>query len=149
MYNRLLGIAAISGFVAVFMGAFASHVVKGDISIQDYEIMQTASRYHFYHTLAILLVAILYARDESNFLRISAYGFINGIVLFSGSLYLMSMRSYFSADLSFLGPITPLGGLFFILGWLLLAYYGFFLAKVQRFKKKIDKEESLFEEMNP
>lgn len=149
MYNRLLGIAALSGFVAVVLGAFASHVIRGDISPRDFEVLQTANRYHFYHTLAILLVAILYARDESNFLRVAAYGFINGIVLFCGSLYLLSMRTYFSMDLSFLGPVTPLGGLFFILGWLLLAYYGFFLAKVQRFKKKIEKEESLFEDLNP
>lgn len=143
MYNRLLGIAAVSGLLAVALGAFGSHALKAQISFENMSLFQTANQYHFIHTMALLVVAILYARDESTFLKVSSYAFINGLVLFSGSLYLMSLRPFFSADIMFLGPVTPLGGIFLLIGWLMLAYYGFFLAKVQRYMKKNDKFDDI------
>lgn len=139
MYNRLLGLAAISGLLAVVLGAFGTHALKPQISFEEMSMFQIANRYHFYHTLVLTVIAILFARDESPFLRIASYAFINGLVMFSGSLYVMSLRKFISADVTFMGPITPLGGMFLIIGWAMLAYYGFFLAKVQRFKKRSSK----------
>lgn len=138
MYNRLLGIAAVSGFIAVAFGAFGSHAIKPQVTVDTMALFQTANRYHFIHTIVLLLVGVLYARDESTYLKVSAYAFINGIVLFSGSLYIMALRPIVATDLSFLGPVTPLGGVFFLIGWVMLAYYGFFMAKVQRVRKKLD-----------
>lgn len=106
-------------------------------------MFEIANKYHFYHTLALTAIAILFARDESPFLKIASYAFINGLVMFCGSLYIMALRKFISADVSFIGPITPLGGLFLIIGWGMLAYYGFFLAKVQRFKKRSNKNDDV------
>ena len=143
MYNRLLGIASISGLMAVVLGAFGTHALKPQISFEEMSMFEIANRYHFYHTLVLAAVAILFARDESPFLKISAYAFINGLVMFCGSLYIMSLRKFISADVTFMGPITPLGGIFLIIGWGMLAYYGFFLAKVQHFKKRSPRNDDV------
>lgn len=139
MYNRLLGLAAISGLFAVVLGAFGSHALKAQISFDEMGMFEIANKYHFYHTIVLIGIAILFGRDQSPFLKIASYAFINGLVMFSGSLYIMALRKFIAADVSFIGPITPLGGLFLIIGWGILAYYGFFQAKVQRFKKRSNK----------
>lgn len=137
MYNKLLGLAGISGFLAVALGAFAAHGLAELLQPNEKAIFETANRYQFYHTIVLVFVAILYARDESRMLRLTAYAFINGIVLFSGSLYLWASKNILSiAGWDFLPLITPLGGIFFLIGWFILAWYGFEFATVQRFRKK-------------
>ncbi len=139
MYNRLLGIAGISGLLAVGLGAFGAHGLADSLLPNEMHVFETANRYHFYHTIVLVFVAILYARDESRMLRMAAYAFIDGILLFSGSLYLLSTKHILGiGSWGFLGPITPVGGVFFMVGWLILAWYGFRYAKVQRFRKKLD-----------
>lgn len=130
----------------VFLGAFGSHILQGQITAQDLNTFYIAARYHAFHTLALLGIAILYARDESRFLRVTAYAFINGLILFSGSLYLKSIDRLIPADLTFLTPLVPLGGVFFMMGWLMLAYYGFFRAKVHRIKRTSNSGEEKLEE---
>lgn len=140
MYNKLLGIAGILGLLAVALGAFGAHGLQEMLLPNEKAVFETASKYHFYHTIALVLVAILYARDESRMLRLAAYAFIDGIILFSGSLYLISTKNILGISTwAFLGPITPVGGAFLLIGWFILAWYGFQYAKVQRFRTKLDK----------
>lgn len=123
--------------LAVALGAFGAHAL-GDVLLPHEEATyETANRYHFYHTIVLVFIAILYARDESRMLRLAAYAYIDGIVLFSGSLYLLASKNVLGiADWGFLGPITPVGGVFLIIGWFILAWYGFQYATVQRFRSK-------------
>ncbi len=106
--------------IAVILGAFGAHKLKEFISAEDLAIYETGVRYQFYHTFALLVVAILLHINHSSLLNKCGYAFAAGIVLFSGSLYGLSLRNLSEVNLNWLGPITPLGGLFLILGWLLL-----------------------------
>ncbi len=116
MVKPFVVIAAVSGLLAVVLGAFAAHGLKGKIEAPLLAAFQTGVHYQFYHTLALLLLALVSLHlPQSGALYWSGWAFIAGIVLFSGSLYGLALGGP-----SWLGPITPLGGLSFILGWLLL-----------------------------
>lgn len=119
MTKIFLAIASIFGGLSVGAGAFASHALKDKLSERALEIFETAARYQIYHALALLLVALLINQTESSqpSLVIAGWAFIIGIVVFSGSLYALSLT-----DIKVLGAITPLGGLAFIIGWAALAY---------------------------
>ena len=119
MTKIFLAIASIFGGLSVGAGAFASHALKDKLSERALEIFETAARYQIYHALALLLVALLINQTESSqpSLVIAGWAFIIGIVVFSGSLYTLSLT-----DIKVLGAITPLGGLAFIIGWGALAY---------------------------
>ena len=107
---------AIFGCVAVMVGAFGAHALKEILAatgrVDTYEL---AVRYQFYHSLTILLVGLLMGQFDSKFLRYSVLSFCLGIVLFSGSLYVLSLTGK-----TILGAVTPFGGLLFILGWVFL-----------------------------
>lgn len=112
--------AAILGMLAVIAGAFGAHALKKVLSPEHLESWRTAVQYQFYHVFAIMFVAI-YAREGRDMTWPFIF-FLLGIVCFSGSLYLLSCREVLKAPgLVKLGPITPLGGLFFIIGWVWLA----------------------------
>ena len=115
--KRTIKIAAALGILAVAIGAFGAHGLEPLLSSHGrLATFETAVKYHFYHTLAIFLVGILEGFwQESKFLKYSVRSFICGIVIFSGSLYLLSLT-----NILWLGAITPLGGLAFILGWVFL-----------------------------
>lgn len=117
-----LAIAAISGALAVSIGAFAAHGLKDSLSATLLGVMQTGVQYQFYHTFALLLVGLLLRQQVSKLLSISAVAFLAGLILFCGSLYLLAF-----SGVHWLGIVTPIGGLAFIIGWLSLA--GFFLFK--------------------
>ena len=119
MTKIFLAIASIFGGLSVGAGAFASHALKDKLSERALEIFETAARYQMYHALALLLVALLINQTESSqpSLVIAGWAFIIGIVVFSGSLYALSLT-----DIKVLGAITPLGGLAYIIGWVTLAY---------------------------
>ncbi len=109
---------AISGLAAVAFGAFGSHALKDMLSERYMNVFQTASDYQFIHSLALVLVGILVLQSSSSVkLTWSGRCFLLGIILFSGSLYLLSI-----SGIRWLGMITPLGGIFLILGWLILAW---------------------------
>ena len=116
--KKILTIAAISGMLAVMLGAFGAHGLKKIISPEMLEVFKTGVQYQFYHTFALLVVGILMYFSESKALKWSANLFITGIVLFSGSLYVLAI-----SGIKVLGAITPLGGIAFIAGWLLLAIH--------------------------
>lgn len=114
--NGLLQIAAVSGCLAVVFGAFGAHGLKPHLDTQMMQAYQTGVQYHFYHTLALLANALaLKLYSDSKMLKKSAFFYALGIVLFSGSLYLMALTG-----IRWLGVITPIGGLSFIIGWLCL-----------------------------
>lgn len=113
MNRNWLGIAAVNGGLAVIAGAFAAHGLKAHYSPNALSIFEIGARYHMYHALAMAVAALVSARR-------AAIAFLAGIVLFSGSLYLLALTG-----IAALGIITPLGGLCFIAGWAFLAWDGF------------------------
>ncbi|MGE5655271.1 MAG: DUF423 domain-containing protein, partial [Actinomycetota bacterium] len=110
--------AAVFGGLSVAAGAFASHALKARLSDRALQIFETGVRYQMYHALALLLVALLLSRAEESPSALVAAGlaFTMGIAIFSGSLYALSLT-----NLSWLGAITPLGGVALIVGWGCLA----------------------------
>lgn len=117
MERTLLVLAALLGFLAVALGAFGAHALKGRLSPEMLTIFDVGVRYHFYHVSALLATAWAYSRWPKTLILTSGWLFIVGIVLFSGSLYLLSITG-----IKALGAITPLGGLAFMIGWLCLAW---------------------------
>lgn len=115
-----LRIAAFLAMLAVILGAFGAHWLKNKLGEENSAAWETASRYHFYHALALFLLSLLpLAFPLKDLIRIRTF-FLSGILFFSGSLYLMNLARAFSLNAGFLGPLTPLGGIFFILAWLWL-----------------------------
>lgn len=110
-------LAAVLGALAVGIGAFGAHGLEPVLETYNrVDTFETAVKYHFYHTLAILLVGILLAFGNGHkLLRASAWSFLLGILIFSGSLYVLSVT-----NITWLGAVTPIGGVAFIVGWILL-----------------------------
>jgi uncharacterized membrane protein YgdD (TMEM256/DUF423 family) len=111
--------------LAVMIGAFGAHGLKPHLDAYRLDIYKTANFYHFTHGLGLFLVLILQGKNSVKKLNIAFYLFLAGIVLFSGSLYLLSLKSVFPNIPGWMGAITPLGGLFFIGGWLMIALHFF------------------------
>lgn len=123
MHKSYLIIAALFGALAVALGAFGAHGLKSVTTPDVVEIYETAVRYQFYHTFALLAVGILYIWFPGKLISLSGLFFIIGVVLFSGSLYLITfLKAADKAISPAIGVITPIGGLFFIAGWLLLLF---------------------------
>ncbi len=123
MHKGFLLTAAILGAITVAMGAFGAHALKTLVPENALAVYDTAVRYQFYHLLALALTGILYASYKNNWLKNAGGCFIIGIILFSGSLYMLTFKAVIGTEgLNWVGPITPIGGLFFISGWLQLAW---------------------------
>lgn len=117
--KNILVLAGISGALAVGLGAFGAHGLE-PLLIKNgrLDTFETAVSYHFYHVIALFGIGLLsMIKPEWKFLRFSAWCMILGILIFSGSLYVLSL-----SGITWLGAITPLGGVGFILGWMGLAY---------------------------
>ncbi|MCB1665882.1 MAG: DUF423 domain-containing protein [Pseudomonadales bacterium] len=118
MNHLFLVLAGINGFIAVSLGAFAAHGLKNALSPDLLATFQTGVQYHMYHALALLGVGVLSLHFPNQaLLKTSGYLFMAGIVLFSGSLYVLAL-----SGIRWLGAITPLGGVAFLAGWALLAW---------------------------
>jgi uncharacterized membrane protein YgdD (TMEM256/DUF423 family) len=121
MNKQIIITASVFGMLAVITGAFGAHGLKALLPASQLEVWHTAVQYNFYHVFALLFLST-FAKFKNRLITLAYYFFTFGIVFFSGSLYLLSCRSILGWDwLIALGPITPLGGLLFILGWLMLA----------------------------
>ncbi|MBC8034258.1 MAG: DUF423 domain-containing protein [Chitinophagaceae bacterium] len=121
MHKNFLLTACILGALSVILGAFGAHALKKIVPSETVITFETGVRYQFYHTFALFIVAILFEKFGGGYLVWSGYSFIAGIFLFSGSLYVLTLiKSTQSVGLEKIGIITPFGGLFFILGWVLL-----------------------------
>ena len=122
MHKNYLAIAAFFGGLAVALGAFGAHGLEQVTT--DEKILQgfrTGVQYQMYHAIVLLFVALAFDKLSADRAKMASTCFITGIILFSGSLYLLTFLKIQESDaVRFAGPITPVGGLFFIVGWLLL-----------------------------
>jgi uncharacterized membrane protein YgdD (TMEM256/DUF423 family) len=115
---RLFGIAGtLFGLLGVALGAFGAHGLKGRLTPQDLMVFETGVRYQMYHALALLFVAVLMSRGPSHGQAVAGWAYLVGILVFSGSLYLMVVTGQ-----RWLGAVTPVGGLAFLVGWGALAW---------------------------
>ena len=121
MGRNFVRMAALLALLAVALGAFGAHGLKAILSAEQLHTFEIGVRYQFYHSLGLFLVGLLFFQKTSRWLRYAGNAFIGGILLFSGSLYLLACNSVLGIESwKWLGPITPLGGLLFILGWLFI-----------------------------
>jgi uncharacterized membrane protein YgdD (TMEM256/DUF423 family) len=117
MKKQIVLTASILGVIAVILGAFGAHALKGKIEAAELEIWAKGIEYQFYHVMALLFLSTL-PDAKRKFVAYAYWFFALGILFFSGSLYLLATREILQiSSLSYIGPITPIGGLFFILGW--------------------------------
>jgi len=116
--NKIIQAGAIFGALAVGIGAFGAHGLAEMLETHGRTAtFETGVKYHFYHALALVLIGIIgHLPYSKKWLSWSSYGFIAGILIFSGSLYVLSLTG-----ITWLGAITPIGGVAFILGWIFLA----------------------------
>ena len=128
MHKRHIALGAVLAAIAVALGAFGAHGLKKIVSAETVQTFQTGVQYQMYHSLGLLLTGLLYEKTSPKFARIAGILFLLGIILFSGSLYVLTAGK--AADIAALdkaGIITPVGGLAFIGGWLFL-----FLAAIRK-----------------
>ena len=122
MHKPFLIAGALFGALAVILGAFGAHGLQQ--ATTDEKILhgfQTAVQYQMYHALALLAVGIIYEKFSVQLVKLAGNLFIAGILLFSGSLYLLTPLKISGSDLvKFVGPVTPFGGVFLIAGWVFL-----------------------------
>ena len=115
-FGRLIALAAIFGATGVVFGAFGAHALAGVLEGSAGDTWDTAARYHLLHAVALIGVAYIHDRRPRALSRAAGVFFIVGIVLFSGSLYVLAVT-----DIKILGAVAPLGGAALIAGWMLLA----------------------------
>jgi len=119
MSKLVIILAGINGFLAVSLGAFAAHALRDRLSPELLNTFQTGVQYHMYHALALFGIGLMMINfPASTILRISAYLMLVGLVFFSGSLYLLSITG-----IRWLGAITPIGGVFFLVAWALIVWF--------------------------
>ena len=110
-------IGSIAMALAVALGAFGAHGLKEMLTDEMLDIFETGVRYHFYHAIGLLLISVVaQLMPDSSLLQWSGWLMVGGILIFSGSLYVLSI-----SQIRWMGAITPVGGLFFIISWILLA----------------------------
>ncbi|HLR77092.1 MAG TPA: DUF423 domain-containing protein [Balneolaceae bacterium] len=116
MFKTFVTLGSINAFLAVALGAFGAHGLKGKLSAEMLSVFETGVQYHFYHALGLLAIGIIATQlPNSTWLKTSGWVMFAGIVIFSGSLYLLSITS-----IRWLGAITPFGGVCFLISWVLL-----------------------------
>lgn len=117
MKQTFLFIAAINGLIVVALGAFGAHALQASLDEYSLGVWETAVQYQMFHTVALLAVQwLIFHGQEDKRLYRAGYAFVAGIVLFSGSLYMLALTGQ-----RWLGMVTPLGGLAFLAGWVLLS----------------------------
>ena len=122
MHRSFVTTASVLLALAVVLGAFGAHGLKDSLSPASLSTYETGVRYHFYHAFALLITGVCYERFNKKWLRYAGYCFVAGIILFSGSLYLLAdLMDTDSVGIKSIGIVTPFGGLFFIAGWIFLS----------------------------
>lgn len=116
-----LQIAAVFGFTAVAIGAMGAHALKPHLTDYQMNIFEKGVHYHFFHTLALFAVGVLEnVVGKSAKLRYAGILFAGGILCFSGSLYLLACRDLLAFPVGWAGPVTPIGGVLFMAGWVMV-----------------------------
>ena len=116
MSNLIIGLGALSAFIAVSAGAFGAHALKQVLASDMLAVYQTAVDYHFFHSAGLILIGVLGKLSPRRCHSFAAWTMLAGIIIFSGSLYALSMTG-----IRWLGMVTPAGGLAFLAAWLMLA----------------------------
>ncbi|HMM10694.1 MAG TPA: DUF423 domain-containing protein [Bacteroidales bacterium] len=119
MHRKIIVSAAVIGALGVLAGAFGAHALSGRLSMKDLLNYETAVRYQLFHALALLALGALWHKLDNTLSKWAFHAFWSGIVLFSGSLYLLSTRDITGLSLSWIWPATPAGGLLMVTGWML------------------------------
>ena len=122
MEKKIFISASLLGLLTVVLGAFAAHGLRSALSVLSLESFQTGVRYQMYHAFFLFVVGLLPQLTLAQKSRLFWLTII-GVVLFSGSIYLLSSNTLTPIDFGFLGPITPIGGLFLISAWVVLFYH--------------------------
>ena len=117
MDRTFLLLGSVAAFLGVTLGAFGAHGLRGRLSPEMLAVFETGVRYHMYHALGLIVVALAMGRMSGWLIQTAGWCFVVGIVLFSGSLYALAL-----SGVTVLGAITPLGGLAFLAGWACLAF---------------------------
>ena len=117
MTKIFIVVASLSACIAVGLGAFAAHALKEKLSPDLFSIWEVGVRYHMYHALGLIAVAWVVAQFPESNAAIAGWFFVGGTVIFSGSLYVLSLTGE-----RWIGAITPLGGVCFLIGWVWLAW---------------------------
>lgn len=113
--------------LAIVLGAFGAHALKSALSMEQLISFETGVRYQMYHGITLLIIGLSIERIPFK-TKVFTGLIVAGIVLFSGSIYLLSLKTVIGLDLKFLGPVTPIGGVLLIIGWSL------FIVKLLRAK---------------
>jgi len=125
MDKSSLAKGAILGCIAVIFGALGAHALKEVLLPEQLLSFETGVRYQMYHALAIIVLAVVVKNKSSKLLVTAVNLFFWGVILFSGSIYLLTLKTILAADfLKFVGPITPIGGIILVFGWILLIWEG-------------------------
>lgn len=119
--KKILVTATLLGAITIAMGAFGAHGLKKLVDAASVASFETGVRYQMYHVLALVILGFAPRISESTKWWVFWF-FMVGILFFSGSIYILSLKSQWSFNVTFLGPITPLGGLLFMIGWLRWCY---------------------------
>lgn len=120
MYKQAMTAGAMLAALGVVLGAFGAHALKAKLPPDQLLVFETGVRYQMYHSFGLLVTGIAYLSFPVKQLRLATTFFLIGIALFSGSLYAMSLLSIQGVGIGPVGILTPIGGLFFIMGWLFL-----------------------------
>ncbi|MBZ0327569.1 MAG: DUF423 domain-containing protein [Altibacter sp.] len=119
--KKIIVTASVLAAITIGIGAFGAHGLKELVDAEALSSFETGVRYQMYHVLALLIVGfatVIPAATKKWVFRFFCFG----ILLFSGSIYLLALKSVLPFSVSFLGPVTPIGGLLFMMGWLRMAY---------------------------
>lgn len=121
MKKTLLIAATLLGMVAVILGALGAHWLKTQLGPDQLSGFETGVKYQMYHAILLLVLGLWYKGEDNKLFKAASWCLIIGVLFFSFSIYLLSTRSITGLEgITFLGPVTPLGGLFMIMGWFLL-----------------------------
>jgi uncharacterized membrane protein YgdD (TMEM256/DUF423 family) len=132
MVNSMIIKAGILGVIAVIGGAFGAHALKEILSTEHLASFNTGVRYQMIHAVVLLLLSLLYVRFDLRQFKIAATLIFWGVILFSGSIYLLTLKNILEVEiLKFAGPITPLGGTLIIIGWIFIIVGGVKLGRVK------------------
>lgn len=124
MNKAIIGTASVIGLISIILGAFGAHAFKEVLTVEQLVSFETGVRYQMYHALFLLFIgttSLLSDRQKKTIFTVT----LIGLLFFSGSIYLLATQSLSGIDFKFLGPVTPIGGLFLISAWLLSTIYVF------------------------
>jgi uncharacterized membrane protein YgdD (TMEM256/DUF423 family) len=124
MSKKTIGLGATLGVISIILGAFGAHALKAVLTVEQLVSFETGVRYQMYHALFLLFVGIVPFLSEKQRKNILVTTLL-GVLFFSGSIYLLATQGLSGINFKFLGPITPIGGLFLIISWCQLGFYSF------------------------